>query len=224
MRTINLNKSPDLLGKKLMRGCQISRPFYSQVIGGKVGNIRTALTYLAREGVDKEIVGKSKLTKSELDKLVSLPKRKIANYDNVVKILLSERIRNDGEIAVELCKFFIEDKKYFAVEFISEDEHGRRFEDMNRYCKILNRLMSDPVLVSIVLENSKLEKSKERSRFTKPIGLKDVKSRVNKSFDKSRPFVKKDKEFIKTPRENKVVEKTKVVKNFKKQLPYTKKI
>ena len=89
MKIINLNKSPDLLGRKLVRGCQIARPFYSQVIGGKVGNIRTALTYLSREGVDKELVAKSKLNKDELNDIVSLPKRKVSNYDDTLKVLLS---------------------------------------------------------------------------------------------------------------------------------------
>lgn len=219
MKIINLNKSPDLLGRKLVRGCQIARPFYSQVIGGKVGNIRTALTYLSREGVDKELVAKSKLNKAELNDIVSLPKRKVSNYDDTLKVLLSERIRNDKEIITELAKFYIEDKGYIGVEFISEDENGRRFEDMNRYCKILNRLMLDSVFVNIIIAAAR-----EKPKYNK-LDIKDVKRNTKskvfekKTFDKARPFIKlEERKAVEVKKE----ENKKVVKNFKKQLPYTK--
>lgn len=221
MKIINLNKSPDLLGKKLVRGCQIVKPFYSQVIGGKVGNIRTALTYLSREGVSKELVAKSKLDKAELNEIVVLPKRKVANYDDTLKVLLSERIRNDKEIIMELARFYIEDKGYIGIEFIAEDENGRRFEDMNRYCKILNRLMLDSVFVNIIITAAR-----EKPRYNK-LDIKDVKKKVfeKKTFDKARPFIKTEEKrpIVKSKsKANPVEEKKKVVKNFKKQLPYTK--
>ena len=38
--------------------------------------------------------------------------------------------------------------------FVAEDENGRPFEDMARYCKLLNRLMIDPMLVNFVLDLS----------------------------------------------------------------------
>ena len=105
IKKINLNKnSKEILGQKLLRGCQIVNPFYSHVVEGYVGNIRTALTYLSREGVDKKIVSKPRLNKQELNMLVSLPKKKIADYDGLVKTLLSERIRND-EIIIQELKF-----------------------------------------------------------------------------------------------------------------------
>lgn len=223
MKIVNLNKSKDILGKKLVRGCQIEKPFYSQVIGGKVGNIRTALTFLSRENVDIELVAKSKLNKAELNKIVVLPKRKISNYDDTLKILLSERIRNDKEVIVELAKYYMEDKKYIAVEFVSEDENGRKFEDMNRYCKILNRLMLDPLFVNIVITAAR-----EKPRHNN-INIKNIKDRAVKTldkFDKARPFVKREnsssKEKPKRVVEQKAAEKKKVIKNFKKQLPYTK--
>ena len=149
IKKINLNKnSREILGQKLLRGCQIVNPFYSHVVEGYVGNIRTALTYLSRENVDKKLVSKPRLNKQELNVLVSLPKKKIADYDGLVKTLLSERIRNDEIIIQELKSLYCKEKKYFAVMFVAEDENGRPFEDMARYCKLLNRLMIDPMLVN----------------------------------------------------------------------------
>jgi len=216
MKVINLNKSEDLLGKKLTRGCQIFKPFYSQAIGCKVGNIRTALTYLSRENVDKDLVAKPKLNKEELNKIVILPKKKISNYDNTLKALLSERIIHDLEVALELSKHYYKEGNYFALEFISEDANGRKFEDMNRYCKILNRLMLDSVFVSVVLNIT----NKQNDSFKRKINIKDIKQNVGrkqiKAFDKARPFIKTEKEEIR------LSDKKRVVKNFKKQLPYTK--
>ena len=222
IKKINLNKnSKDILGQKLLRGCQIVNPFYSHVVEGYVGNIRTALTYLSRENVDKKLVSKPRLNKQELNILVSLPKKKIADYDGLVKTLLSERIRNDEIIIQELKSLYCKDKKYFAVMFVAEDENGRPFEDMARYCKLLNRLMIDPMLVNFVLDLSTKKYNK------KVITSRDIESKVKtksvKPFDKSRPFIKRETNSRDVKRTTEPVVKEKVVKNFKKDLPYTQK-
>ena len=222
IKKINLNKnSKEILGQKLLRGCQIVNPFYSHVVEGYVGNIRTALTYLSRENVDKKLVSKPRLNKQELNILVSLPKKKIADYDGLVKTLLSERIRNDEIIIQELKSLYCKDKKYFAVMFVAEDENGRPFEDMARYCKLLNRLMIDPMLVNFVLDLSTKKYNK------KVITSRDIESKVKtksvKPFDKSRPFIKRETNSRDVKRTTEPVVKEKVVKNFKKDLPYTQK-
>ena len=163
IKKINLNKnSIEILGQKLLRGCQIVNPFYSHVVEGYVGNIRTALTYLSRENVDKKLVSKPRLNKQELNVLISLPKKKIADYDGLVKTLLSERIRNDEIIIQELKSLYCKEKKYFAVMFVAEDENGR-------------------------------------------------------------PFIKRETSSRDVKRTTETVVKEKVVKNFKKDLPYTQK-
>ena len=222
IKKINLNKnSKDILGQKLLRGCQIVNPFYSHVVEGYVGNIRTALTYLSRENVDKKLVSKPRLNKQELNVLVSLPKKKIADYDGLVKTLLSERIRNDEIIIQELKSLYCKDKKYFAVMFVAEDENGRPFEDMARYCKLLNRLMIDPMLVNFVLDLSTKKYNK------KVITSRDIESKVKtksiKPFNKSRPFAKRETSNRDVKRTTEPVTKERVVKNFKKDLPYTQK-
>lgn len=231
MKVINLNRSPELLGKKLTRGCQIEQPFFSHVINGYVGNIRTALTYLSREGVDINWVAKAKLNKFELNHIVNLPKRKIPDYDNALKTLLSERIRNDKTVAIELANYYCKEKNYFLVEFIAADENNRNFEDMARYCKILNRLMIDPIFVNVVLDVAK--DKVETKPYKRNIDIKNIKGKakekISKTFDKSRPFVKPKPDNTKagfkkekTTNVKTVEEKKRVVKNFKKQLPYTK--
>ena len=145
---------------------------------------------MSRENVDKKLVSKPRLNKQELNVLVSLPKKKIADYDGLVKTLLSERIRNDEIIIQELKSLYCKDKKYFAVMFVAEDENGRPFEDMTRYCKLLNRLMIDPMLVNFVLDLSTKKYNK------KVITSRDIESKVKtksvKPFDKSRPFIKRE--------------------------------
>lgn len=231
MKVINLNRSQELLGKKLTRGYQIEQPFFSHVINGFVGNIRTALTYLSRDGVDINWVAKTKLNKFELNHIVNLPKRKIPDYDNALKTLLSERIRNDKTIAVELANYYNKEKNYFLVEFIAADENNRNFEDMARYCKILNRLMIDPIFVNVVLDVAK--DKVEAKPYKRNIDIKNIKGKakekISKTFDKSRPFIKQKSDDAKPvfKKEKKtdtrtVEEKKRVVKNFKKQLPYTK--
>lgn len=226
IKKINLNKnSKEILGQKLLRGCQIVNPFYSHVVEGYVGNIRTALTYLSRENVDKKLVSKPRLNKQELNVLVSLPKKKIADYDGLVKTLLSERIRNDEIIIQELKSLYCKEKKYFAVMFVAEDENGRPFEDMARYCKLLNRLMIDPMLVNFVLDLS--TKSNNNRYAKKVITSRDIESKVKtkniKPFDKSRPFIKRETSNRDVKKTTETVVKEKVVKNFKKDLPYTQK-
>ena len=119
--------------------------------------------------------------------------------------------------------------------FVAEDENGRPFEDMARYCKLLNRLMIDPMLVNFVLD---LSIKSSNNRYTKKvITSRDIENKVKtksiKPFDKSRPFIKREVVKIDSykskraePAVNKTTEpavKERVVKNFKKDLPYTQK-
>lgn len=109
--------------------------------------------------------------------------------------------------------------------FVAEDENGRPFEDMARYCKLLNRLMIDPMLVNFVLDLS--TKSNNNRYAKKVITSRDIESKVKtksvKPFDKSRPFIKRETSSRDVKRTTETVVKEKVVKNFKKDLPYTQK-
>lgn len=150
MKTINIGDKDEKLGIELSRGFPLKEAFYSTVLGLLVGNIKSALTYSSREGMSRELVKLPKLRKKQLEEILKLPRKKIENYNNLLNTLLTERLVSDKTLAIELNKYYCKEKNYFALIFKSEDVNGRPFEDMERYCKILNRLMANDLFVMMI--------------------------------------------------------------------------
>lgn len=167
IKIINIGDKKEKLGIELSRGFPLKEAFYSTILGLLVGNIKSALTYSSREGMKKELVKLPKLKKKQLEEILKLPKKKIENYNNLLNTLLTERLVSDKELATELNKYYCKEKNYFAVMFISEDENNRPFEDMERYCKILNRLMANDLFVMMI-------RKVVREQHRTPIALKTV--------------------------------------------------
>lgn len=138
---ININKNSEtLIGRMLVRGYSHSKPFYSKTLGIVVGNMRNAITYISRDGVSEKAVEKVKLSKAEMLKILSLPKKRIRNFSEVLENILKERILSDKILVDEFKKLI---KQNINIYFKAFDENGIMHDNMHKYCKCLDAILSE---------------------------------------------------------------------------------
>lgn len=161
-----LKESDSLIGRMLVRGYSENKPFESRELG-TVGNMRNVISYLSRDGMSKETLAKSKLSKKEMMKILSLPKRRVSDYNRILKSVLEDRILSDKTLVVEISKYLGVDS--IRLSFTSKDASGEMYNNMFRYCKILNSLMQDKNFIKAVrdLTSFKKEKLKISSKILK---------------------------------------------------------
>lgn len=157
---INIHKeSESLIGRMLVRGYSQNEPFNSRELG-LVGNMRNVISYLSREGMSKESLAKTKLSKKEMVKILSLPKRRVTNYTKILKSVLEDRILSDKVLYTEMSKYLGMDS--IRLSFVSKDENNNMHENMIKYCKILNSLMQDKLFVKVIRDYTAFKKDKPK--------------------------------------------------------------
>ena len=155
---INISSSSEsLIGRMLVRGYSNNEPFVSRELG-LVGNMRNVISYLSREGMSKEALAKTKLTKRDLIKILELPKKRVSDFNQVLKSVLEDRILSDIVLVTELGKYLGIDS--IRLSFTSEDEDKKMHNNMFRYCKILNNLMLDKDFIKSIRDLTSFKKKK----------------------------------------------------------------
>lgn len=158
--TIEINifsESESLIGRMLVRGYSENEPFMSRELG-LVGNMRNVITYLSRDGMSKESLAKTKLTKRDMIKILSLPKKRVKEYNKILKSVLEDRILSDKILVSEIGKYLGVDS--IRLSFTSKDDSGNTYDNMFRYCKILNSLMQDKNFIKVIRELTSFKKKK----------------------------------------------------------------
>jgi len=141
-KTITVDKKSDyLIGKMLTRGYNESgKPFFTNALGN-IGNIRNAMSFLTREGMSLSLLSATRLNKRQISTILGLPKRKANNYDEVLLSVINDRIVLDKSLVKELLKF--ERDGVIAVIFAApSDGDGETLKYMDKYCKMLNTIVS----------------------------------------------------------------------------------
>lgn len=155
---INISKdSTSLIGRMLVRGYSEQQPFSSKELG-LVGNMRNAISFLSREGMSTASLAKTKLSKAEMIKILSLPKRRVKDYNKILTSVLQDRILSDKVLYTEMSKYLGVDS--IRLSFTSLDSNNEMYSNMHRYCKILNSLMQDKLFVKTVREYTAFKKEK----------------------------------------------------------------
>lgn len=158
--TIEINissTSTSLIGRMLVRGYSENQPFNTRELG-LVGNMRNVISYLSRDGMSKESLAKTKLSKREMVKILSLPKKRVTDYNKILKSVLEDRILSDKTLYTEIGKYLGVDT--IRLSFTSKDAAGEIYDNMFRYCKILNGLMQDKIFVKSIRELTAFKKEK----------------------------------------------------------------
>lgn len=141
-KNVIVDKNSDyLIGKMLTRGYNESgKPFFTNALGN-IGNIRNAMSYLTREGMSQSLLSATRLNKRQISTILKLPKKKASNYDEVLMSVIHDRIVLDKTLVKELLKFEIdgEIKVIFAAP---NDNDGDTLKYMDKYCKMLNAIIS----------------------------------------------------------------------------------
>lgn len=148
---INIAKdSESLIGRMLVRGYSNGEAFETRELG-MVGNLRNAMSFLSRDGMSKIALAKTKLSKREMLKILELPKRRVLNYNKILKSIIEDRILSEIALVKEISKYMGMDS--IRLSFTAKNKKDDKTPDnMYRYCKLLNELMKDKAFNSKVKE------------------------------------------------------------------------
>lgn len=182
-KIINISKDSEYaIGRMLVRGHSNGTPFYSKLFQCEIGNIRNAISFMSREGMTKEMMAKTKLTKKDMAKLVDFPKKRIDGYNSKLKSICEDRILADKQLMLELAKFINKDENNIAISFIAKDKDNKNHMSMERYLKVLNQLMNSADFTKKVQELTYVKPKPKMEVIQKKI---EGKNRTVKSFNKN---------------------------------------
>lgn len=156
--TIKINigrESTSLIGLMLVRGYSNGVAFNTRALG-LVGNLRNAISYLSREGMSTEALAKVKLNRREMIRILELPRRRVANYNQIMKSVIEDRVISDKVLINEIGKYLGDST--IRLSFTANGPDGKMHNNMFRYCKILNQLMQDKNFITIVREETSYKK------------------------------------------------------------------
>ena len=174
-KVINISKDSDYaIGRMLVRGYSNGEAFHSKLLDTKVGNVRNAISYLSREGMTKEMLAKTKLTKKDMAKVVDFPKKRVDGYNAKLKSICIDRILAEKKLMIELIKFL--DKEFTKLLKLSEEnyeeviklinfsEEPSKFVDMVASFAITDEKLKQEVLETVQL-TKRIEKVLERIKI-----------------------------------------------------------
>jgi hypothetical protein len=137
--TINVHKDSDhILGKMLARGYRLDRPFECGI--GVVGNVKMALTSVKKEGVNKTIISKTRITKKDIEYVSGLRDREVKEIDFIIYDILLNRIVTDSKLYTILYTVL---NSFEEVKLVSRDKSGKDFLNMKLYLDTINRIIKE---------------------------------------------------------------------------------
>lgn len=183
-KVINISKDSEYaIGRMLVRGYSNGEAFHSKLLDTKVGNVRNAISYLSREGMTKEMLAKTKLTKKDMAKVVDFPKKRVDGYNAKLKSICADRILAEKKLMMELIKFLDKETGKIAIVFVAKDKDNKNHMSMERYTKVLNQLMCSDEFIKSIKEKTFVKPKPKMEAVKKTIDAKS--NKVIKSFTKS---------------------------------------